>query len=225
MTSVDASTPEIRGSEFTSAAFVDRHVGPDADETARILALLGVESLDDLARRVVPSLILDDPSDNGLSALDAPLTEQEALERLSALASKNTVNRSMIGLGYYGTITPSVIQRNVLENPAWYTAYTPYQAEIAQGRLEALVNFQTMVCDLAALPVANMDEISTRYHVRMRVADKPGVLAQVATEFSTHGVSIAQVRQTEVDVPDAIRKHEEVKRAYLGEQHAVTRHG
>ena len=97
MTSVDASTPEIRGSEFTSAAFVDRHVGPDADETARILALLGVESLDDLARRVVPSLILDDPSDNGLSALDAPLTEQEALERLSALASKNTVNRSMIG--------------------------------------------------------------------------------------------------------------------------------
>ena len=155
MTSVDASTPEIRGSEFTSAAFVDRHVGPDADETARILALLGVESLDDLARRVVPSLILDDPSDNGLSALDAPLTEQEALERLSALASKNTVNRSMIGLGYYDTITPGVILRNVVENPAWYTAYTPYQPEISQGRLEALLNFQTMVSDLTTMEVAN----------------------------------------------------------------------
>ncbi|MGC4932133.1 aminomethyl-transferring glycine dehydrogenase [Gordonia sp. DT30] len=137
------------------AEFVDRHVGPDAEETARILATIGVDSLDELAARVVPAVIADDPRDNGLDALPAAVSEHEALATLAGLAARNTVMRSMIGLGYYDTHTPPVILRNVLENPAWYTAYTPYQPEISQGRLEALLNFQTMVADLTGLPVAN----------------------------------------------------------------------
>lgn len=138
-----------------SASFADRHVGPDADDTGRILSMIGVSSLDELAMQVVPNVIVDPVDDNGLGVLDAPLTENEALTRLAGLAARNTVNRSMIGLGYYDTITPGVILRNVVENPAWYTAYTPYQPEISQGRLEALLNFQTMVADLTAMEVAN----------------------------------------------------------------------
>ncbi|MFW0796856.1 aminomethyl-transferring glycine dehydrogenase [Gordonia sp. CPCC 205515] len=137
-----------------SAAFVDRHVGPDADETSRILAAIGVESLDELAARVVPAVIADSPDDNGLQALPPALDEQQVHDRLSDLAGRNVVARSMIGLGYYDTFTPPVIVRNVVENPAWYTAYTPYQPEISQGRLEALLNFQTMVADLTAMEVA-----------------------------------------------------------------------
>ena len=138
-----------------SRTFVDRHVGPDAEDTARIFTAIGVGSLDELASVVVPGVIADDPDDNGLDALPAPLSEPQALARLAALADANTVARSMIGLGYYGTHTPGVITRNVLENPAWYTAYTPYQPEISQGRLEALLNFQTVVGDLTGMEVAN----------------------------------------------------------------------
>ncbi|MFD5224930.1 aminomethyl-transferring glycine dehydrogenase [Microbacterium sp. NPDC058342] len=124
-----------------------------------MLDALGVESsLEDwspveaLMRQAVPSSIYTDAGETGIP--DAA-SEAEALDELRALAARNTVNRSMIGLGYYGTFTPSVIQRNVLENPSWYTAYTPYQPEISQGRLEALINFQTMVCDLTGLSTAN----------------------------------------------------------------------
>ncbi|MEE4024623.1 aminomethyl-transferring glycine dehydrogenase [Gordonia sp. PKS22-38] len=137
------------------AAFVDRHVGPDVDETERILAAIGVSSLDELAERVVPAVIADDADANGLDALPPALHEHLVHERLADLAGRNEVATSMIGLGYYDTYTPPVILRNVLENPAWYTAYTPYQPEISQGRLEALLNFQTMVADLTAMEVAN----------------------------------------------------------------------
>ncbi|MYR05402.1 aminomethyl-transferring glycine dehydrogenase [Gordonia sp. SID5947] len=136
------------------AAFVDRHIGPDADETSRLLAEIGVSSLDELARQVVPAVIADDPSANGLDTLPEALDEHGVAERLGELAARNVVARSMIGLGYHDTYTPPVILRNVLENPAWYTAYTPYQPEISQGRLEALLNFQTMVADLTAMEVA-----------------------------------------------------------------------
>ncbi|MFD3425952.1 aminomethyl-transferring glycine dehydrogenase [Nocardia fluminea] len=133
-------------------SFADRHIGPDSGELARILATIGVESIDALATTALPATILDE---SGLGALPAPASEHEVLEELAALAQTNTVATSMIGLGYYDTLTPPVLVRNLLENPAWYTAYTPYQPEISQGRLEALLNFQTMVSDLTGMDVAN----------------------------------------------------------------------
>src|SRR5918997_6398905 len=127
-----------------------RHIGPDADEQAQMLKAVGYGSLDELMDAAIPEVIR---WHKGLD-LPAAATEEEALAELRALATRNTVAVSMIGLGYHGTHTPAVIRRNVLENPAWYTAYTPYQPEISQGRLEALLNFQTVVGDLTGLPVA-----------------------------------------------------------------------
>src|SRR5438876_6386836 len=135
----------------TVATFVDRHIGPSADEVAQMLRELGFENLDALIDATVPKNIrLDRPLE-----LPKAKSENEALLELRALASRNKVARNFIGAGYSDTITPPVIQRNILENPGWYTAYTPYQAELAQGRLEALLNFQTMVTDLTALDIAN----------------------------------------------------------------------
>ncbi len=139
------------GTESRIATFADRHIGPNTDEIAEMLRELGFENLDALIDATVPGNIrLDRPLD-----LPAAMSEREALGELRALASKNRVLRNFIGAGYSGTITPPVIQRNILENPGWYTAYTPYQAELAQGRLEALLNFQTMITDLTALDIAN----------------------------------------------------------------------
>src|SRR5437764_11783129 len=133
------------------ATFADRHIAPNADEVAQMLRELDFENLDALLDATVPKNIrLDRPLE-----LPKAKSENEALAELRALASKNKVARSFIGAGYSDCITPPVIQRNILENPGWYTAYTPYQAEIAQGRLEALVNFQTMITDLTALDIAN----------------------------------------------------------------------
>nr|WP_064570104.1 aminomethyl-transferring glycine dehydrogenase [Gordonia sp. LAM0048] len=151
----DTPDPSTAPAPGVSAAFVDRHVGPDADETRRMLEAIGATSLDDLAHRVIPAVIADELDSDVLGALPEPLGESAVLAQLGDLAALNTVARSMIGLGYYGTHTPGVILRNVLENPAWYTAYTPYQPEISQGRLEALLNFQTMVADLTGMEVAN----------------------------------------------------------------------
>lgn len=141
------------------SAFAARHIGPDSQAVAAMLAVIGVDSLDELASKAVPAGILDRLADNGaapgLDRLPAPASETEALAELRALADANTVAVSMIGQGYYDTLTPPVLLRNILENPAWYTAYTPYQPEISQGRLEALLNFQTMVADLTGLEVAN----------------------------------------------------------------------
>jgi len=134
-------------------AFADRHIGTDAPAQEAMLSVLGYGSVDDLVRAAVPGSIQLDGS--AVHGLPPAATEREALAELRAVARRNTVNRSMIGLGYYDTITPAVIRRNVLENPSWYTAYTPYQPEISQGRLEALINFQTMVTDLTGLATAN----------------------------------------------------------------------
>src|SRR3954469_17308927 len=130
--------------------FAGRHIGPSADEQRRMLELIGYSSVEDLMDAAIPEVI------RWRGALDLPpaASEAEVLAELRALADRNTVAVSMIGLGYHGTHTPGVIRRNVLENPAWYTAYTPYQPEISQGRLEALLNFQTMVADLTGLPIA-----------------------------------------------------------------------
>jgi glycine dehydrogenase len=130
--------------------FTRRHVGPAAEDQAKMLAVLGYSSLDDLVDAAVPVSV---HSDTPL-ALDGGRAEHEVIAELRELAGRNRVLTSMIGLGYHGTVTPPVILRNVLENPAWYTAYTPYQPEISQGRLEALLNFQTVVTDLTGLPVA-----------------------------------------------------------------------
>ena len=132
-------------------SFQGRHIGPAEQDVEPMLARIGVKTLDDLIDRVVPDSIRDDT----ILDLKAPLSEADALRELQRLGQKNIVVRSMIGQGYYGTITPAVVQRNVLENPAWYTAYTPYQPEISQGRLEVLFNFQTLVTELTGLPIAN----------------------------------------------------------------------
>ncbi|GFJ95787.1 glycine dehydrogenase (decarboxylating) [Phytohabitans rumicis] len=131
--------------------FAGRHIGPSTDEQRRMLETIGYGSLDELMDAAIPEVI------RWQDGLDLPpaATEEQALAELRALAAGNTVAVSMIGLGYHGTHTPAVIRRNVLENPAWYTAYTPYQPEISQGRLEALLNFQTMVADLTGLTTAN----------------------------------------------------------------------
>ena len=130
--------------------FADRHVGPRPDDIARMLDRVGFDSLDDLMSTAVPPAIASRSLD-----LPEPLSERDAARELRRLAGLNQPVESMIGLGYHSTVTPPVIRRNVLEDPSWYTAYTPYQPEISQGRLEALLNFQTMVADLTGLPTAN----------------------------------------------------------------------
>lgn len=131
--------------------FADRHIGPDDHELSRMLETIGIGSPDALAAVALPVGIRDE----AIPALPPAASEHEVLAELAELAASNTVTTSMIGLGYYDTLTPPVLVRNLLENPAWYTAYTPYQPEISQGRLEALLNFQTMVTDLTGMDVAN----------------------------------------------------------------------
>ena len=135
----------------TNDDFLYRHIGPDEGEQAAMLSAIGLESLDDLIERTVPSSIRSTEP----LALGEAMTEEAVITRLRRHAENNRVATSLIGMGYCGTVTPPVIQRNLLENPAWYTAYTPYQPEISQGRLEALINFQTMVSDLTGMEIAN----------------------------------------------------------------------
>ena len=132
-------------------SFVKRHIGSNDAHIQTMLSELGLTSLDELSENVVPENILTKTSSNFLLEKSEP----ETIKRLQEFAKMNSVFRSYIGMGYYGTIVPPVIKRNILENPGWYTSYTPYQAEISQGRLEALLNFQTMVSDLTGLPLAN----------------------------------------------------------------------
>ena len=131
--------------------FIQRHIGPDQTQMDSMLETLGLKSLDELTQKVVPeSIALEKPMQ-----LADPLSENDALAKLAEMAADNCAGRSYIGLGYYDTHTPNVILRNVLENPGWYTAYTPYQPEISQGRLECLLNFQQMILDLTAMDLAN----------------------------------------------------------------------
>src|SRR5437660_8819972 len=175
--------------------FQERHIGPSAEDQAAMLATLGYDSLDEFLDAVVPADI----------RLRAPLripearSEQEALETLRQLAAQNQVFRSYLGMGYHDCFTPTVIQRNVLENPGWYTAYTPYQAEIAQGRLEALLNFQTMVSDLTGLEIANaslLDEgtaAAEAMHLTEAVAKQEGK-RRYLVDVNCHPQTISVVR-------------------------------
>ncbi|WP_457280134.1 aminomethyl-transferring glycine dehydrogenase [Polaromonas sp. P5_D5] len=133
------------------AEFIARHIGIDDADEVHMLSIVGSASRRALVEGIVPRSIARSTA----MAIPAPVTEAAALKQLKAIAAKNQVFKNFIGQGYYGTYTPGVILRNILENPAWYTAYTPYQAEISQGRMEALINFQTMVCDLTGMPIAN----------------------------------------------------------------------
>ena len=183
---------------MSAGDFVHRHIGPGADDVRDMLRRLGLSSLDDLIERTVPESIRD------LSPLALPpaRTESEVLSSLSHLASRNQLKKSFIGLGYSAAITPPVILRNVLENPGWYTAYTPYQAEISQGRMEALLNFQTMVIDLTGMEIANaslLDEataaaeaVSFCRSLTGRQAEGRGVW--VSTECHPQTIDVIQTR-------------------------------
>jgi len=160
--------------------FVSRHIGPREDDIKEMLKVIGVQSLDELIDQTVPANIrLEKPLN-----LSNGLTEREYFRKILKIAQKNKVFNTYIGMGWYDTITPSVILRNILENPVWYTSYTPYQAEISQGRLEALLNFQTMVCEMTAMPLANsslLDEgtaaaeaMHMMYSLRSRAQEKAG---------------------------------------------------
>ena len=180
-----------------------RHIGPSPAEMDAMLAVVGVPSLDALIAETVPASIRQAA---GLTW--APLAEHELLARMETVAKKNRVMTSLIGQGYYGTVTPPAIQRNILENPAWYTAYTPYQPEIAQGRLEALLNYQTMVCDLTGLDVANaslldeataaaeamtMAERSAKSHARGFFVDQgchPQTIGVIRTRAAPLGITV-----------------------------------
>ena len=168
---------------MTETTFADRHIGPSRDDRDAMARAVGYDSAEALIDDAVPAVIRSG------RPLDLPpaLSEPEALRRLRELASQNKVLTSMIGLGYYGTYTPGVILRNVLENPGWYTAYTPYQPEISQGRLEALLNFQTVVADLTGLPVAGaslLDE-ATAAAEAMTLARRVGQGRAAASSWST----------------------------------------
>jgi len=165
---------------MTIDKFVGRHIGPRGEDIQKMLKVIGVQSLDELVDQTVPSNIrLEKPLN-----LPNGLTEREYYRKILKLAKKNKVFNTYIGMGWYDTITPAVILRNILENPVWYTSYTPYQAEISQGRLEALLNFQTMVCEMTAMPLANaslLDEATAAaeamhmmYALRSRAQEKAG---------------------------------------------------
>jgi glycine dehydrogenase len=203
---VSERSERTTGTVSTSAdQFADRHIGPSTADIAHMLDALGLSSLDELLDQAVPASIRDDKP----LELDDALSEPEAIARLRALADHNQVVTSLIGQGYYGTHVPGVILRNVLESPAWYTAYTPYQPEISQGRLEALLNFQTMVCDLTGMEITNasmLDEStaaaeamtltrrSTRHASNVFFVDAechPQTIAVVATRAEPLGIDVA----------------------------------
>src|ERR1700682_767531 len=178
-------------------SFVPRHVGPDERDVAAMLKTVGFQSLDALIDATIPARI------RFRGGLDLPggMTEPEVLAYFRSLAAKNQVFRSFIGMGYSDCVTPPVIQRNILENPAWYTAYTPYQAEIAQGRLEALLNFQTVIIDLTGLEVANaslLDEATAAAEamtMSYALKGKPGKeVFLVASECHPQTIEVVKTR-------------------------------
>jgi len=201
-----------------AGSFVHRHIGPSEHDSRAMLEILGLSSLDELVDRTIPAQIrLKQPL-----RLEEPQTEHAVLTRLREMASQNKVFRSYIGMGYYDCITPPVIQRNILENPGWYTQYTPYQPEISQGRLEALLNFQTMIADMTGLPVANaslLDEataaaeamnmcyaLSKEQVDRFFVSEKchPQTIAVVQTRADAKGIEIVVGDHEKFDFSDRV---------------------
>jgi glycine dehydrogenase len=192
--------------------FVNRHVGPNESDIEKMLSVIGISSLDKLINKTVPDSIRLKKK----LKLDNPLTENEFLIKLKKIASKNKIYKNYIGLGYYPTITPSVIIRNVLENPGWYTQYTPYQAEISQGRLEALLNFQTMVSDLTGMKVANaslLDEATaaaeamTMLHSLRKTDKKNSNVFWVSQECLPQTIDVLKTRSEPLGIQLRIGDH------------------
>ncbi|MCP4075797.1 MAG: aminomethyl-transferring glycine dehydrogenase [Gammaproteobacteria bacterium] len=182
--------------------FKSRHIGPDAIEQNAMLDLLGLSSLDALIDKIVPESIRR----QDVMSIQPGLTEQQSLAMLKKMASKNRVLKSCIGMGYYNTFTPPTIQRNILENPAWYTAYTPYQAEISQGRMEAMLNFQTMVADLSGLELANasmLDEATACAEAMtlcQRMSKSRGKVFFVAEDCHPQNIAVVKTRAATLDI-------------------------
>ena len=176
--------------------FVSRHIGVDENSRAEMLKTIGASSLEDLVKRTVPETIRHDE----LLNLGEPMLEVDVLDELRDIAAKNKVRTSLIGMGYYNTITPPVIARNVLENPAWYTAYTPYQPEISQGRLEALLNFQTMITEITGFDIANaslLDEATAAAEamtIALRVSKSDSTVFVVDRDTHPQIVSVLRTR-------------------------------
>lgn len=197
-------------------AFALRHIGVQEKDLQKMFEIVGVKDLDELINQTIP----DDIRLKEKLNLPAAVSEHEFLSLLQNLSSKNKVFKSYIGLGYHESLTPSVIKRNILENPGWYTAYTPYQAEIAQGRLEALLNFQTMICDLTGMPLANaslLDEstaaaeaMTMLFDVRSRQQKKDGILKFfVSEEILPQTLSLLETRSTPLGIELVIGNHED----------------
>ena len=198
--------------------FIDRHNGPRENEIPGMLETIGVKTLEELIAQTVPASI------RMKDELDLPdgMNEHEYINHLKEIGAKNKLFKSYIGMGYYNTITPGVVQRNILENPGWYTSYTPYQAEISQGRLEALLNFQTMVSDLTAMPLANaslLDEGTAAaeamimlYNARSRGAVKAGVNKFfISNGLFPQTAEVVKARALPLGIEIISGDHEEIK--------------
>jgi glycine dehydrogenase len=196
-------------------SFAQRHIGPRKSDLGKMLDKIGVDSIDQLIEQTIPNDILLTEK----LSLKPAMSEQEYQEHIGELAAKNKLYKTYIGLGYHNTFTPPVIQRNILENPGWYTAYTPYQAEIAQGRLEALINFQTMVCDLTGMELANaslLDEstaaaeaMALLFALRDRSQKKNNVVKFfISEEVLPQTISLLQTRATPLGIKLIIGNHE-----------------
>jgi glycine dehydrogenase len=192
--------------------FIRRHIGPSDEAIAAMLRAVGASSLSDLTAKAVPAAILE----KSPPAVGDPVTETEALQKLSEMAKKNKVCRSLIGMGYYDTILPNVILRNVLQNPGWYTAYTPYQPEISQGRLEALVNFQQMVMDLTAMPLANaslLDEgtaAAEAMALAKRMSESQSDTFLVADDCHPQTIAVIETRAAPLGIKIVVGRPEEL---------------
>ncbi|RMX08752.1 glycine dehydrogenase (aminomethyl-transferring) [Corticibacter populi] len=203
------------------ADFLPRHIGPSPEDQQHMLGIVGAASLQALMAEIVPASIASPQA----MPLPAPVSEVAALQELRAIAGKNRILKSFIGQGYYGTHLPAVILRNVLENPAWYTAYTPYQAEISQGRMEALVNFQTMVCDLTGMAIANasmLDEATAAAEAmtlaRRSVKSKSAVFV-VSSQCHPQTIAVLRTRAEPLDITLRITHSAGEWQAALAEPH------
>ncbi len=206
------------------AEFIKRHIGPSAQDTEKMLDTIGIKSVDELIEKTIPTIIRSKKPMN----IPEGLSEFEMLQSLKKIGEKNIVATNFIGQGYYGTITPSVILRNIFENPGWYTQYTPYQAEIAQGRLESLLNFQTMVCDLTGLPIANaslLDEATAAAEAMAMIFNhvnktdtitQPKFFVDSAIFPQTKGVLVTRAAPIHIQIEEGNYQSTKIDNTYFG---------